>query len=90
VRRESARESIFQREGPVALTRPGRQDVGYWVLIVSDVPTAAADLNQRLAPMTFPDSSLLALVQHLPEALVASRTSHWAAYYVPFGAPTAP
>src|SRR2546425_617628 len=79
VRRESARESIFQ---PLTLTQPGRQDVGYWVLIVSDVPTAAADLNQRLAPMTFPDSSLFAVVQHLPEALVASRTSHWAAYYV--------
>ena len=65
-------------------------DIGYWVLIVSDVPTAAADLNQRLAPMTFPDSSLLAVVQHVPEALVASRTSHWAAYYVMFGAPSPP
>jgi len=89
VRRESARETIFQREGPVVLTRP-RDDIGYWVLIVSDVPTAAADLNQRLAPMTFPDSSLLAVVQHVPEALVASRTSHWAAYYVMFGAPSPP
>jgi len=87
VRRESARETIFQRAGPVALTR-SRDDIGYWVLIVSDVPTAAADLNQRLAPMTFPDSSLLAVVQHVPEALVASRTSHWAAYYVPFGVPS--
>ncbi|SRR6266550_1092040 len=72
--------------GPV--TRPPRDDVGYWLLIVSDAPTTAGDLSRRLAPMTFPDSSLLEVVRHLPQELVASRTTHWAAYYVAFGVTT--
>ncbi len=90
VRRESTRETIFQRMGPTSVTRLPPDDVGYWLLIVSDAPTTAGDLYQRLAPMTFPDSTLLEVVRHLPEALVGSRTTHWAAYYVAFGVPSTP
>lgn len=71
-------------------TRLPPDDVGYWLLIVSDAPTTAGDLYQRLAPMTFPDSTLLEVVRQLPDALVGSRTTHWVAYYVAFGVPSTP
>lgn len=53
----------------------------YWLLIVSDVPTDAADLRERLAPLEWPGSASTA-VRSLPEVLVGARTSRWAAYYV--------
>jgi len=58
---------------------------GYWLLIVSDVPTPGRDVMQRLREMHLADQSLEALVRSIPEPLVASRTAHWAAYYAPFG-----
>jgi hypothetical protein len=64
-------------------TPPRREDPSesYWLLIVSDVPTAAADLEERLAPMEWPGSAAAA-VRSLPEVLVGARTARWAAYYV--------
>jgi len=60
---------------------------GYWLLVVSDAPTPALDVMRRLRLMNLVDTSLVALVQSIPEPLIASRTSHWAAYYAAFGAP---
>lgn len=60
---------------------------GYWLLIVSDVPTPARDVMRRLAQMDLAFISLEALVQRIPEPLIGSRTTHWAAYYAPFGTP---
>jgi hypothetical protein len=61
---------------------------GYWLLIVSDAPTPAQEVMRRLGLMDLADTSLVALVRSIPEPLVASRTSHWAAYYVSFGVPS--
>ena len=63
---------------------------GYWLLVVSDAPTPPGDVMRRLSLMKLVDTSLVALVQSIPEPLVAPRTSHWAAYYAPFGAPRDP
>jgi hypothetical protein len=58
---------------------------GYWLLIVSDAPTPGQEVMRRLGLMSLADSSLETLVRSIPEPLVASRTTHWAAYYAPFG-----
>ena len=57
---------------------------GYWLLIVSDTPTRAEDVMRRLGEMTLPDTSLVNLVRRIPAPLIASRTTHWAAYYAAF------
>jgi hypothetical protein len=61
--------------------------VGYWLLIVSDVPTAGREVMRRLGEIDLADGSLEALVRSIPEPLIASRTAHWAAYYTAFGTP---
>ena len=56
---------------------------GYWLLIVSDVPITARDIDEQLqsaALWTVPPSTM---VQVLPGAIVGTRTSGWAAYAVP-------
>lgn len=58
---------------------------GYWLVIVSDVPTPGREVMRRLGEMGLADESLEALVRSIPEPLVAARTRHWAAYYAPFG-----
>jgi hypothetical protein len=60
---------------------------GYWLLIVSDAPTPATEVLRRLGLMNLADPSLEALVRSIPEPLIASRTTHWAAYYGAFGVP---
>jgi hypothetical protein len=60
---------------------------GYWLLIVSDVPTPGREVMRRLGEMDLADESLEALVRSIPEPLIASRTARWAAYYVAFGVP---
>jgi hypothetical protein len=60
---------------------------GYWLLVVSDAPTPALDVMRRLRLMNLVDTSLAALVQSIPEPLIAARTNHWAAYYAAFGTP---
>src|SRR5467141_3018303 len=54
---------------------------GYWLLIVSDAPTPAHEVLRRLTLMNLADTSLVALVRSIPEPLIASRTTHWAAFY---------
>ncbi len=61
---------------------------GYWLLIVSDAPTRRQEVMQRLARLDFADTSLVELVRSIPEPLMASRTTRWAAYYIAFGAPS--
>jgi hypothetical protein len=60
---------------------------GYWLLIVSDAPTPATEVLRRLGLMNLADQSLEALVRSIPEPLIASRTTRWAAYYAAFGVP---
>jgi len=60
---------------------------GFWLLIVSDAPTPAHEVMQRLTLMNLADTSLVALVRSIPEPLIASRTTHWAAFYAAFGTP---
>ena len=60
---------------------------GYWLLIVSDASTPAHEVMRRLTLMNLADTSLVALVRTIPEPLIASRTTHWAAYYAAFALP---
>jgi len=65
---------------------PGQ--VGYWLLIVSDAPTRAHDLLRQVKQLDLPNASLADRVQSIPEAMIASRTTRWAAYYAAFGTPS--
>jgi hypothetical protein len=66
-------------EPRVALVTP------YWLVIVSDVPTTAEDIEQRLEAMTLQFASMKAELDALARALVARRTKVWAASYAPAG-----
>ena len=87
VRAERSRTSIFQRARPTPAPPVDDAADGYWLVIVSDVATRAADLRRRLDAMEISDSTLTA-VRALPEGLVGGRTTRWAAFYAPFGRPT--
>ena len=79
---------------PFAVTRDGQlkvNDIGYWLLIVSDVRTQSDELRHQLrwfeadeSEAPDDDASLLTTVQQLPGVLVGGRTTNWAAYYVGF------
>ena len=77
VRHEQAHTAMFQFGDPSPRRREGVNEA-YWLLIASDVPTGADDLQERLALMEWPGSALTA-VRNLPEALVGGRTTRWAA-----------
>jgi len=88
--RADSRESCMGLTMPYRITQLKQggaptDAAGYWLLIVSDVPTPARDVMQRLEQTDLPFSSLETLVQSIPEPLIASRTTHWTAYYAPFG-----
>lgn len=57
----------------------------YWLVITSDVPTTAEDVQARLESMTLQFSSLKAELEALARGLVARRTKQWAASYAPAG-----
>jgi len=57
----------------------------YWLVIVSDVPTTAEEIEERLGAMTLQFSSLKAELEALARGLVARRTKVWAASYTPAG-----
>jgi len=57
----------------------------YWLVIVSDVPTTADEVQQRLEAMTLQFSSMKAELEALARGLVARRTKLWAASYAPAG-----
>lgn len=62
-------------------------NVGYWLLIVSDAPTRAHDLIGQIKLLDLPSTSLVDRVHSIPERLMGSRTTRWAAYYAAFGMP---
>ena len=72
-------------------TRPARRladERGYWLLIVSDVPTPARQLTHWLGLINTDDDSLLVTtVLALPSLLVGRRTTNWSGYYVGFAPP---
>jgi len=57
----------------------------YWLVIVSDVPTSADEVQERLEAMTLQFSSMKAELEALARGLVARRTKTWAASYTPAG-----
>jgi hypothetical protein len=78
---------------PLAVARNGElkvNEVGYWLLIVSDARTTPAELKVRLLGYEAREddepeaATLVAIVQELPGLLVGGRTTSWAAYYVGF------
>ena len=58
---------------------------GYWVLIASDTRIPTAEIRRRLEGVDRSDTLLVDVVRRIPERLLGSRTSDWAAYYAPFG-----
>jgi len=62
-----------------------RPVTAYWLVIVSDVPTTAEEVQERLEAMTLQFSSQQAELEALARALVARRTKVWAASYAPAG-----
>jgi hypothetical protein len=83
VERVSTRETRPRTSGPVRLGN-ALNDIGYWLLIVSDTRTPPDELKHRLGQIESADTPLLTLVQELPGVLVGGRTTNWAAYYVGF------
>jgi len=57
----------------------------YWLVIVSDVPTTAEEVQERLEAMTLQFSSMKAELEGLARGLTARRTKLWAASYAPAG-----
>jgi len=55
----------------------------YWLVITSDVPTTAEDIEERLGAMTLQFSSMKAELEALARGLVSRRTKVWAASYAP-------
>ena len=80
-------ESVFQLT-EVGGSRSLADERGYWLLIVSDVPTPARQLEHWLGLIdTADDSLLVTTVLALPSLLVGGRTTNWAGYYVGFAPP---
>ena len=80
------------REGERARPRATGDDeprltpvTAYWLVIVSDVPTSAEEIEERLGAMTLQFSSMKAELDALARGLVARRTKLWAASYTPAG-----
>jgi hypothetical protein len=89
VERVSSRQTRPRTSGPVRLS-DAINDIGYWLLIVSDALTPPDELKHRLGQIESADTPLLTLVQELPGVLVGGRTTNWAAYYVGFAEVPAP
>ena len=66
----------------VAVSPP---EEAYWMVIVADVPTSAAELQRRLRPMDITHGDRATVLRELPGVLIGQRTEHWAAYYTPVG-----
>jgi len=80
-------DAVFQLTEAGA-ARPLADERGYWLLIVSDVPTPARQLEHWLGLIdTAGDSLLVTTVLALPSLLVGGRTTNWAGYYVGFAPP---
>jgi len=82
-----APDSVFEL-AEAGATRPTADERGYWLLIVSDVPTPARQLTHWLGLIDMADDSMLVTtVLALPSLLVGRRTTNWAGYYVGFAPP---
>lgn len=57
----------------------------YWLVIVSDVPTTAEEVQERLEAMNLQFSSMKAELEALARGLMARRTKVWGASYAPAG-----
>lgn len=68
--------------GPISTSLPAG---AYWMVIVSDVPTSARELQRRLRPMDISEGDFATVLRELPGVLVGGRTERWAAYYAPIG-----
>ncbi|HEV8264288.1 MAG TPA: hypothetical protein VGQ06_05010 [Gemmatimonadales bacterium] len=55
----------------------------YWLLIVSDVKTKAADVRRLAAGVAVDDDDVASALATIPEAVVGGRTRNWAAYSIP-------
>lgn len=77
--RSRSASMLDQNSGPPT---PSREDeAGYWLLIVSDAPTAPVELEARLQQLDIDAETLVGYVREVPRALVGGRTTNWAAYY---------
>jgi hypothetical protein len=76
--RPDARESCWAGAHPISQPLAGAppEAEGYWLLIVSDKPTAPHDIVRQLEMMRLPDTTLVDLVRGIP--------GRWAAYYAAF------
>jgi hypothetical protein len=80
-------ESVFELS-ETGSSRRLADERGYWLLIVSDVPTPARQLEHWLGLINTEDDSLLVTtVLALPSLLVGGRTTNWTGYYVGFAPP---
>ena len=59
--------------------------VPYWLVITSDVPTTAEDIQAKLESMDLQFSSQKAELEALARGLMTRRTKAWAASYAPAG-----
>lgn len=57
----------------------------YWLVILSDVPTSAEELQERLTAMRLQFTSLEAELEGVARGLVARRSKVWTAMYTPAG-----
>jgi hypothetical protein len=81
---EAQRSARLQEQSGAPPTRMRDDEAGYWLLIVSDAPTAPMELESRLQQLDLDAESLLEYVRQVPSALVGGRTTNWSAYYLGF------
>jgi len=61
--------------------------VARWLLVVSDVPTRAEDVERLLSSMSRDFSSMKAELEGVARALSNRRTRLWSAFYAPVRKP---
>jgi hypothetical protein len=81
---EAARAANMLQADPPPPSQVRDDEAGYWLLIVSDAPTAPGELEARLQQLDVDAGSLLGYVRQIPSALVGGRTTNWSAYYLGF------
>ena len=61
--------------------------VAHWLLVVSDVPTSAEDVETLLSSMPRDFSSMKAELEAVAQALTKRRAHLWSAFYAPVRTP---
>jgi len=93
VRADSATRAWGCRRGTTSPNSSRRRaDRCTWILVTHRFGCAdtASDVMRRLGLMNLAYLALEDLVRSIPEPLIDSRTTHWAAYYAPFGGASIP